>query len=59
MGTGVLSQGEKEMVGVNIDITSKSSTEVKNKWSHTSIPLYAFMALTGETLPSGTIFREW
>jgi hypothetical protein len=32
-------------------VTSPSSAEVKNGWSSTATPLYAFMALTITRLP--------
>jgi hypothetical protein len=37
--------------GSDFDYAVSSSTEVKNDWSYTSSPLYAFMAWTGITLP--------
>ena len=37
--------------GRNFDHSPPSSAEVKNKWSYTSLPLYAFKAWIGTSLP--------
>jgi len=42
MGTGVSSPGV-ERPGREADHSSTSSAEVKNEWSYTTIPPYAFM----------------
>ena len=34
-----------------VEYLSQSSAKIKNEWSYTSAPLYAFMVWTGATLP--------
>jgi len=34
-----------------VEYSSHSSAKIKNEWSYTSTPLYAFMVWTGTTLP--------
>jgi hypothetical protein len=48
--SGVLIVGVKQL-GYEVDHSPPSSAEVKNEWSCTSVPPYAFMACRGNTLP--------
>jgi hypothetical protein len=52
---GTLSPGVKQM-GCEAHRSPPSSAKVKNEWSYTSTPPYAFMACTGATLPFTFIF---
>ena len=45
MGTGVLSRRRRQES--EVDLSTSSSVDIKNEWSYTSTPLYAFMERTG------------
>jgi hypothetical protein len=49
MGTGIFSHVKQP--GHEVDHSPKCGVAVKNEWSYTSTPIYAFMVWTDSTLP--------
>ena len=60
LGNGGSFLGDKQASVWNWPLTSPSSVEARNEWSHTYTPLHTFMACTRKvTLSANINFSKW